>query len=74
MRKRAKRNAVMALALFASAHSVVRQVQADMKADRPIVILAFDRIIQRLPLGVALYARIAGAQWVQPGGIDDVGA
>ena len=50
MRKRAKRNAVMALALFASAHSVVRQVQADMKADRPIVIFSFNRILQRSAL------------------------
>ena len=52
----------------------VLQVRALVKADRPVVVLPFDRIRQRLSLRVALDAGVVGAHVVEPRGIDDVGA
>src|SRR4029077_15138838 len=38
----------------------IRQIQADVKADRPVIILALDRILQRPALGMTLDAGVVG--------------
>ena len=50
----------------------IRKVQSNVKADRPVVVLAFDRICQRAPLRMTLDARIVGPHIIEARGIEDV--
>ena len=47
----------------------VRQVQSNVKADGPIVVLSLDGISQRAPLGMTLDASIIGVHVVEAGGV-----
>ena len=49
----------------------LRQIQADMKADRPVIVFTLDRVSQRLALGMTLDARIAGTHIAEAGRIED---
>src|SRR5436190_23101887 len=51
----------------------VFEVQALVKSNRPVVILSFNRILQRLSLGVTLNASVVGAHEVQFGRVHDRG-
>src|SRR6202161_2972412 len=50
----------------------IDQLFAHVKADRPIVVFAFDGIRERLTLRVALDAGVVGLHIAELGGIDDV--
>ena len=50
----------------------IRKVQSNMEADGPVVVLAFDRIVQRTALRMTLDADIVGPHIVEAGGIEDV--
>jgi hypothetical protein len=47
----------------------VRQVQSNMKADRPVVVFSIDGIFQWSALRMALYAGVVGMHIVEPGWI-----
>src|SRR5689334_6839645 len=49
----------------------VVEIQAYMEADRPIVVLAIDRVRQRPSLRMALDAGIVGMHVVEPRRVDD---
>src|SRR6516162_994081 len=51
---------------------VVLQVESHLEADGPIVILPFNRVLERPPLRVALDANVVRVHVVQPGRIHDV--
>jgi len=51
----------------------VRKVQSDVKADRPVVVLAVDRIGQGTPLRMTLDANIGRLNNVQASWIHDIG-
>src|SRR5262245_25504048 len=51
----------------------VAQPSSLLEADRPVVILALDRIAQRLSLRMTLEAGIAGADEIELRRVDDVG-
>ena len=50
----------------------IREIQADVKAHRPVVILSLDRIGQRTPLGMTLDARVIGMDIVEAARIEDI--
>src|SRR5271154_2197216 len=52
----------------------ILEIHADLEAHRPVVILAIDRVTQRLPLRVTLYADISREHCIQPGRVRDVQA
>jgi hypothetical protein len=45
-----------------------------MESDRPVIISALNRILEGLPLRVALNARIVRLNRIETGGIDDISA
>src|SRR5450631_3496891 len=51
----------------------IDQLFAHMEAHRPVVILSFDRICERLTLRVALNASVVRLHVVEPGRVHDVG-
>src|SRR3954454_8367090 len=52
---------------------VILEVFAHIETHGPIVISALDRVLQRAPLRVALYAGVIGADRIQASGVDDIG-
>ena len=48
---------------------MILQFHPDIIADRPIVVFALDGIRERLSLGVALNASVAGRHVIHVGGI-----
>src|SRR5262245_34490145 len=51
----------------------VLQIRALVKTNGPIVVLALNRILQRLPLGVALNTGVVRPNEVELGRVHDVG-
>src|SRR5580704_12124999 len=49
----------------------ISQIQADVKADRPVIILALYRILRRPALRVTLDAGVAGVHVVEAGRVED---
>ena len=63
---------VVSPSLCSSSFQKSFRLRALLKPDRPVVVLAFDRIRQRLPLRMALDAGVVGADEVELRRIDDV--
>lgn len=53
---------------------VIVKIPTDVKTDGPIVILPFDRVLQRLALRMTLDADVIRLDIVEPGGIHDIRA
>src|ERR1700719_483104 len=51
---------------------IIGEILADVKAYRPIVIFAFDRVLERLALGMTLDAGVAGVNVIEARRIEDV--
>ncbi len=62
---------VVSPSLWSSSLPEIGEVQAHVEAHRPVVILAFDRVVERPPLGMALDAGVVGVDVVEAGRIDD---
>ena len=51
----------------------ILEVLPDLESYRPVVVVSFDRVLQRLSLRMALNADVVGADGIQPCRIHDIG-